>query len=112
MRWQLTPRVSVGPEFVFMRGPDDDRDVFLTGKVIVDFMPGRLVSPYFVADGGAMLHGNRFSGGPYWVAARARSASAEGARIDVTLAASRSLPSSASAGNRTCASVSGVTWRP
>ena len=52
VRWQLTPKVSVGPEFVFMRGPDDDRDVFLTGKVIVDFMPDRLVSPYFVADGG------------------------------------------------------------
>ena len=50
MRWSLTPKVSVGPEVVFMRGPGDDRDVFLTGKVIVDFMPGRLVSPYFVAD--------------------------------------------------------------
>ena len=82
-RWQLSPRVSVGPEVVFMKGPDDDRDVFLTGKVIVDFLPRRLVSPYFVADGGAMLHGTKFSGGPYWVHEGAVSAGA-GARIDVS----------------------------
>ena len=45
VRWSLTPKVSVGPEVVFMRGPDDDRDVFLTGKAIVHFMPSRPVSP-------------------------------------------------------------------
>ena len=82
-RWQLSPRVSIGPEVVFMKGPDDDRDIFLTGKVIVDFLPRRLVSPYFVADGGAMLHGGRFSSGSYWAREGAVSAGA-GARIDVT----------------------------
>ena len=83
VRWQLTPKVSVGPEFVFMRGPDSDRDLFLTGKVIVDFMPGRLVSPYFVADGGAMLHGDRFPRGPYWSSEGAVSAGG-GLRINVS----------------------------
>ena len=83
MRWRLTPKVSVGPEFVFMRGPDDDRDIFLTGKVIVDFMPDRLVSPYFVADGGAMLHGDRFYSGPYWSSEGALSAGG-GVRINVS----------------------------
>ena len=66
VRWQLTPKVSVGPDLVFMRGPGDDRDVFLTGKVIVDFMPHRLVSPFVVADGGAMLHGDRYPSGSFW----------------------------------------------
>jgi len=83
VRWQLSPGVSLGPEVVFMKGPADDRDVFLTGKVVVDFLPRRVVSPYFVADGGAMLHGTKFSGGPYWVHEGAVSAGA-GARIDVT----------------------------
>ena len=66
-----------------MRGPDDDRDVFLTGKVIVDFMPGRLVSPYFVADAGAMLHGDRFLSGPYWSSEGAVSGGG-GVRINVS----------------------------
>ena len=83
VRWSLTPKVSVGPEVVFMRGPGEDRDVFLTGKVIVDFMPGRLVSPYFVADAGAMLHGDQFPRGPYWSSEGAVSAGG-GVRINVT----------------------------
>jgi len=83
VRWRLTPKVSIGPEVVFMRGPDDDRDIFLTGKVIVDFMPDRLVSPYFVANGGAILHDDRFFSGPYWSSEGAVSAGG-GVRIDVT----------------------------
>ena len=83
VRWRLTPKVSVGPEIVFMRGPGDDRDVFLTGKAIVDFMPDRPVSPYFVADAGAMLHGDRFLSGSYWSREGAVSAGG-GVRIDVS----------------------------
>jgi hypothetical protein len=64
--WRLTPRLSVGPEAVFMNGPDGDRDVFLTGKLVFDFMPARPVSPYVVADGGAMLHASQFIDGSYW----------------------------------------------
>ena len=83
VRWSLRPKVSVGPEVVFMRGPGHDRDVFLTGKVTVDFMPGRLVSPYFVADAGTMLHAGRFVKGRYWSREGAVSAGG-GARINVS----------------------------
>jgi hypothetical protein len=83
VRWQLTPKISVGPDFVFMRGPDDDRDIFLTGKVIVDFMPDRLVSPFVVADGGAMFHGDRFVTGAFWAREGAVSGGG-GVRINLT----------------------------
>ena len=60
VRWRLSPKLSVGPEVVFMKGPGGDRDLFLTGKVVVDFAPRRRVSPYLVADGGLMLHRDAF----------------------------------------------------
>ena len=31
IRWYLSPRVSVGPELVYMKGPGRDRDFFATG---------------------------------------------------------------------------------
>lgn len=83
VRWRLTPRLSVGPEFVFMKGPAGDRDVFVTGKLIVDFLPRRLVSPYVVADGGAMLHADQFYNGSYWSREGAISGGG-GVRIDVS----------------------------
>jgi hypothetical protein len=83
LRWQLTPKISVGPDVVFMRGPGDDRDIFLTGKVIVDFMPNRLVSPFVVADGGAMFHGDQFVTGSFWATEGAVSGGG-GVRINVS----------------------------
>jgi hypothetical protein len=83
VRWQLTPRVSVGPDVVFMRGPGDDRDIFLTGKVVVDFMPDRQLSPFVVADGGAMFHGDRFVTGSFWTKEGAVSGGG-GVRINVS----------------------------
>jgi len=83
VRWQLTPRVSVGPEVVLMQGPNDLREVFVTGKMIVDFMPHRRLSPYLVADAGAMLQGDRFASGPYWSKEGAVSGGG-GLRINVT----------------------------
>jgi hypothetical protein len=84
-RWNLTPRFSVGPEVVFMKGPGGDRDVFITAKAVVDFMPQRRASPYFVADGGFMAHRDEFvfSTGPYWSKEGAVSFGG-GVRIDVT----------------------------
>jgi hypothetical protein len=82
--WNLSRRVSVGPEIVFMKGPGSDRDFFLTGKVVVDFMPSRIVSPYFVADGGVMLHRETFvRTGDFWAKEGAVSFGA-GARIAVS----------------------------
>lgn len=51
----VTPRVAVGPEFTYMRGPDADRDWFLTGNVTIDLVSAaRPVSlrPYVVAGAG------------------------------------------------------------
>lgn len=64
-RVYLTPRVAVGPEFVYMRGPDEDRDLFLTGNLTFDVLPPvsgvpRRVTPFLVAGGGFFQHSDRF----------------------------------------------------
>jgi hypothetical protein len=65
-RIHLSPRVSIGPEVVFMRGPGFDRDLFLTGNVTVDLLVPPVearrgtVTPFLVAGGGLMRHSNRF----------------------------------------------------
>ena len=67
VRWDLGPHLSVGPEFVYMSGGADDQDMFLTGKVVVDFRRERAVSPYLVADGGLMLSRLTFvRSGDFW----------------------------------------------
>jgi hypothetical protein len=64
-RVYLTPRVAVGPEFVYMDGPAADRDLFLTGNLTFDLLPplgGRppRVTPFLVAGGGFFQHSDRF----------------------------------------------------
>lgn len=82
-RWRLSPRVSVGPEAVFMKGPGSDRDLFVTGKVMVDFMPQRLASPYFIADGGMMFHADDFYRSAFWTREGAVSGGL-GVRVNLT----------------------------
>ena len=64
-RFYVTPRISVGPEFVYMVGPDDDRDLMLTGNVIFDVLRPidnrpRRITPYLLAGGGFFQHRDRF----------------------------------------------------
>ncbi len=64
-RVYLTPRVAVGPEFVYMRGPGSDRDLFLTGNLTFDVLSPRdgrprRVTPFLVAGGGFFQHSDRF----------------------------------------------------
>jgi hypothetical protein len=64
-RFYLTPRLSVGPELVYMIGPGTDRDLFVTGNVIYEWpmlVSGRSprVMPFVLASGGYMRHRNRF----------------------------------------------------
>jgi hypothetical protein len=66
-QWALARRLSIGPELVYMVGPHDDRDLFLTGKAMWSFAPGRYVDPYVVADAGLMLHRATRIDGPFWV---------------------------------------------
>ena len=60
-RVQLTRRLSIGPEIVWMRGPGRDRDLFLTGNLTYDMVgddggrPPRVV-PFVVVGAGYMWH--------------------------------------------------------
>jgi hypothetical protein len=64
-RWSLTPRLSIGPEVTYMRGPQDDRDLFVTGNVTFDLTPAAaprsgLVVPYVLGGAGLFRHFDRF----------------------------------------------------
>lgn len=67
-RVYVTPRLAVGPEFTWMRGPGLDRDTFLTGNVTWDLRsaapsaPVRFV-PYLLAGGGMMSHTGEIGNG-------------------------------------------------
>src|SRR5689334_23637562 len=37
-RWPVTPRLSIGPEITYMKGPGSDRDLFVTGNVTWDLV--------------------------------------------------------------------------
>ena len=70
-RFYLTPRISVGPEFVYMVGPDNDRDLILTGNLTFDLIKPidnrpRRFTPYVLAGGGYFQHRNRFSTERSW----------------------------------------------
>jgi hypothetical protein len=61
----LTPRTSVGPEFMYMAGPGSDRDRFVIGSIWFDALTpraGTYVTPYLVAGAGYMRHTDEFSG--------------------------------------------------
>lgn len=59
----LTPRLAIGPEVLYMVGPDSDRDLFVLGVVRFGIRPfSAAVAPYVVAGGGLMRHSNRFGG--------------------------------------------------
>ena len=65
----LTPRLAIGPEFVYMWGPNWDRDLFLTGNLTFDLLPprggrARRVTPFLIAGGGLSQHSDRF--GPFF----------------------------------------------
>jgi hypothetical protein len=63
-RWYITPRLGLGPEVTYMRGPGTDRDLFVTGNVTYDFVSWRprapLLVPYVVGGGGFFRHAERF----------------------------------------------------
>ena len=66
-RIYVTPRLSVGPELVYMIGPGNDRDVLLFANLTVDLTKPRLgrvgrVEPYLVVGAGLLNHSNSFGG--------------------------------------------------
>ena len=66
VRYQLSPRVSIGPELVYMVGPGADRDLLLMGTMWIHFMQrpdgdrAGSVNPFMVIGGGLMRHSNRY----------------------------------------------------
>lgn len=50
-RWQFRPRLSIGPEVVYIQGRNH-RHLAVTGNLVFDFRPERSVQPFFVIGGG------------------------------------------------------------
>ena len=69
-RIYVTPRLSVGPEITYMRGPGDDRDWFVLGNLTFDILHPRAgrprrVSPFLIAGAGFSTHSDRFVSGTF-----------------------------------------------
>lgn len=67
-RYRIGRVVSIGPEIVYMAGPGTDRDLFVTGTLMFDFLmpqdgprPGT-INPFVVIGAGIMMHRSRFGG--------------------------------------------------
>jgi hypothetical protein len=51
VRWHLSPRLSIGPEVVYIQGDNHDHLV-VTGNLVFDFAPEHSVQPFLVVGGG------------------------------------------------------------
>jgi hypothetical protein len=51
VRWNVRPRLSIGPEVVYLQG-ENHTHLVVTGNVVFDFMPDQPVQPFLVAGGG------------------------------------------------------------
>lgn len=86
-RFSLSPRISIGPEFAYMVGPDGDRDVFVLGSVWIDLVSPAAdspVVPYVVAGGGYMAHRDELGRGPYVWTSEGSFTAGGGARVRVS----------------------------
>lgn len=66
-RAYVSPRISVGPEVQYFVGPNSDRDLIVTGNLMIDVLAPtaarpRRTTPYVVAGGGLFRHSDRFHG--------------------------------------------------
>ena len=73
VRKQLTPRISIGPEFVVMDNADllRDRVILLTGNVVFEVYPthgqgARRVTPFLVGGVGGFWSREQFQKVPFW----------------------------------------------
>lgn len=69
-RYYVSRRVSIGPEVQYMIGPDADRDLIVTGNLVVDVLAPtadrpRRTTPYLVVGGGLFRHSDRFQSGTF-----------------------------------------------
>ena len=64
-RVYLTPRLAIGPEVAYLRGPGSDRDLMVTGNLTFDVLGPRngrppRVTPFLTVGGGFERHSDRF----------------------------------------------------
>jgi hypothetical protein len=69
-RWYVTPRIAVGPEIAYLRGPGIDRDWVVTGNATLDLGPAsagrpRRAVPYVLAGGGFSRSRLQVGTGPF-----------------------------------------------
>jgi hypothetical protein len=69
-RVYVTPRISLGPEITYMRGPNTDRDWYFLGNLTWDIRhpeAGRppLFSPFLIIGGGFFTHSDQFPSGTF-----------------------------------------------
>lgn len=86
-RIYVTPRISLGPEITYMRGPNTDRDWYFLGNLTWDIrhpQSGRppRVNPFLVIGGGFFTHSDRFASGTF-TSSEGAFAGGGGARIHV-----------------------------
>ncbi|BCS31388.1 hypothetical protein TBR22_A05890 [Luteitalea sp. TBR-22] len=66
LEWVLTPRLAIGPEVLYMVGPEDDRDLFVLGVARLGILPLRSrVAPFVTLGAGTMTHSDRFGSQSY-----------------------------------------------
>jgi hypothetical protein len=68
VRRHVSPRISIGPEFVIMSNSDllRDRTVMLTGNVVFDAAPDARVSAFAIGGLGLFCGREQLRNGPYW----------------------------------------------
>lgn len=64
--WVVVPRLTIGPEVLYMVGPGDDRDTFVLGVARIGVLPfSSRVVPFFTIGAGLMTHRDRFGSQSY-----------------------------------------------
>jgi hypothetical protein len=67
LRFGITKRFSVEPQFLYMSGPGSDRDYTLTGNISYDLLTAPRFAVYTVAGAGLIRHSERFQRGEFSV---------------------------------------------
>lgn len=60
VRYSLTPRVGIEPEFLYMIGAGSVRDLTVIPHLSYDFRPGLPVRPYLIGGVGVLYHRSDF----------------------------------------------------
>jgi hypothetical protein len=60
MRFGLTKRLSIEPQFLYLSGPGSDRDYMLTGNISYNLLNAPRYSIYVVGGGGLLHHTEQF----------------------------------------------------